>query len=160
MTRNGKATRTKAVAVVPEQSDDVTPDKKALFLSYLATKLTVTAACASTHISRETAYRWRRADASFKAEWDASIKEAIVVLEDSMYERALKTDTTAAIFMLKASDPKYRERVQIDSPDLMEALPILKQLTEALKAHNIKPSDIYQAMLNKLANEAANVAPK
>lgn len=80
-----------------------------------------------------TVYRWRAADASFAAAWDAALKIGITALEDEAHRRAFEgTDKpivhlgkvtghmkeysdTLAIFLLKAHAPeKYRERAQVD----------------------------------------------
>jgi hypothetical protein len=55
-------------------------------------------------------------DPAFKALIDAARLEACEGLEESVYDRAAKNDTTAAIFMLKAMKPEtYGDRLRVDA---------------------------------------------
>jgi hypothetical protein len=75
---------------------------------------TVTAACKVIGIGSSTAYDARARDRDFAKAWDEAEGETTKLLEETMYERALNGDTTAAIFILKARRPnKYRERVDV-----------------------------------------------
>lgn len=75
---------------------------------------TVGAACEVVGIGSSTAYDARARDRDFAKAWDEAEGETTKLLEETMYERALNGDTTAAIFILKARRPnKYRERVDV-----------------------------------------------
>lgn len=76
--------------------------------------------CAQAGISRATYYRWREADPAFAAEADDAIEYGTDVLEDVVFQRAVMTSDTLAIFLLKSRRPeKYREttRHEISGPD-------------------------------------------
>lgn len=75
---------------------------------------TATAACEVVGINRSTAYEARKKDPAFAKAWDALESETTKLLEETLYERALNGDTTAAIFMLKARRPSvYRESLNV-----------------------------------------------
>jgi hypothetical protein len=75
---------------------------------------TATAACEEVGIHRSTAYEHRKSDPEFAKAWDALESETTKLLEETLYERALNGDTTAAIFMLKARRPSvYRESLNV-----------------------------------------------
>lgn len=75
---------------------------------------TASAACEVVGINRSTAYEHRKRDAEFAKAWDALESETTKLLEETLYERALAGDTTAAIFMLKARRPAvYRESLNV-----------------------------------------------
>jgi hypothetical protein len=76
-----------------------------------------------------TMRRWRRDDSEFEEACTLARVSAKENLESSMYTRAMKGDTTAGIFMLKAMDPlKYRDRLAIDFNDPLAALAALTGL--------------------------------
>jgi predicted DNA-binding antitoxin AbrB/MazE fold protein len=75
---------------------------------------TATSACEVVGINRSTAYEARKKDPEFAKAWDALESETTKLLEETLYERALNGDTTAAIFMLKARRPAvYRESLNV-----------------------------------------------
>ena len=90
-----------------------TAEKKASFVAALARRGTVYHAAKSARIDRTTAYAWRARDAKFAKAWDSAIEDAVDCVETSLFERACKGDTTAAIFILKCRRPEvYRETVR------------------------------------------------
>ncbi len=90
-----------------------TANKKALFLERLKVVGVVTKACTAARINKATAYRWRTEDAKFLETWDSQMNSAAKILEDTMYQRGLKGDNTAAIFWLKGhARVKYCQRVE------------------------------------------------
>lgn len=88
-----------------------TAEKKAVFIAELRDRGTVYHAAKAAGIGRKTAYRWRDASPTFAAEWDDAKEDTVEILEDSMFQRAVKGDTVAGIFLLKAMRPdKYRDK--------------------------------------------------
>jgi hypothetical protein len=78
-----------------------TAEKKRAFLAAFATCGTIFHAAHAAEIDRVTVYRWRGADPEFVTAMDNARETSTDVLEDSLYQRAVKGDTTAAIFLLK-----------------------------------------------------------
>lgn len=92
-----------------------TVDKKGAFIEALRDELSIYAAAKVVGVGRATVYRWRDADPAFDAAIAASQADAIDTLEQSLFRRAKKSDTTAAIFLLKSWRPdKYRERTAVE----------------------------------------------
>ena len=75
---------------------------KPAFLTALAAWPDVSKACEAAGISRRTAYRERQADEDFALAWHDAINVSLDQVEAALIERALKSDTTAAIFLLKS----------------------------------------------------------
>ena len=65
-------------------------------------------------VSRWTAYRWRQEDLEFADQWDEALENAVDVVENSLYQKAVSGDTICMIFYLKAHRPIYRDRLNID----------------------------------------------
>ena len=105
------------------------PEKRAKFLQELAETCNVGESCSRVGIGRQTAYDWRDADPSFKADWDAALERGAIVLEDEAKRRAVqgveepvfhrgeicgkvrKYSDTLLIFLMKGAMPdKYKER--------------------------------------------------
>jgi hypothetical protein len=94
-----------------------TPQKKAAFLDALRERYSIYHAAKTVGVGRRTIYRWRDADPDFEAAMEDAKGDAVDALESSLYERAIKSDTVAAIFLLKGALPdKYRERREISGP--------------------------------------------
>jgi hypothetical protein len=90
---------------------------KEIFLRSLAIVPVIKVACMEAKISRKSAYKWREKDAQFKADWDDAREQGIDVLEANLFNRGVKTDTTAAIFLLKNLRPDvYRDRYEHSGP--------------------------------------------
>ena len=79
-----------------------TDEKRARFLAQLADGQSIGAACKAGGFVRDTAYRWRKEDPAFAAEWDAAIEQGTDELEDVAIKRARDGSDTLLIFMLKA----------------------------------------------------------
>lgn len=59
---------------------------------------------------------WRQTDAIFARAYNEALEYGTENLEEALYARGLNTDTTAAIFLLKARRPeKYRETVKVET---------------------------------------------
>lgn len=69
--------------------------------------LTTAAQCAG--ISRETLREWRGSDPAFLAACETAAAQARQRMSASLFNRALKGDTTAAIWWQKTRDPESRE---------------------------------------------------
>ena len=96
--------------MVDSSSTHSTSQKGQKALAALRQGLSIAAACRRAGIDRKTYYNWRKADPDFADAADAAIENGTDALEDALFRRAKKDDTTAAIFLLKARRPeKYRE---------------------------------------------------
>ena len=62
---------------------------KGRFLREFARSCSVSAACRAAGLSRRTVYRWRDADADFRARWDNAREGVVERLRDEVMERAL-----------------------------------------------------------------------
>lgn len=83
--------------------------QQAFLITYRLTA-SVTEGCRAAHISRQTAYVWRREDPEFAALWEEAQEIAVDDLEAAARQRALDGSDTLMIFLLKANRPdKYRE---------------------------------------------------
>lgn len=113
---------------------DETHAKKQAFLEAFGEHLTVTAAVKAVDgISRATAYRWKKEDATFREAWDELDSEITENLEREAYRRAVE-GTDKPVFhrgekvgdirqysdrllemLLRARAPeKYRDRISIE----------------------------------------------
>lgn len=109
-----------------------TEKTRALFIGTLADSGNVSRAAQAIGINRRTAYRWRRGDAEFRAEWDQAIETAVDALEEEARRRAIegieetqyyrgevsgivrKYSDALLILLLKAHRPdKFRDRAPI-----------------------------------------------
>lgn len=111
----------------------LTPEKLTAFLAALAETCNVGRACTAVGISRYTAYKWRKEQPEFAAEWDDAMRAGLLALEDEAHRRAFEGSDrpvffqgrqvsvvreysdTLAIFLLKAHNPeKYRENTRME----------------------------------------------
>lgn len=109
-----------------------TPEKDFAFLVTLAETGNVTRAAAAIGCGRSTVYEWREADEDFAKQWERAMRIATLGLEDEARRRAeegvdepvfyqgiecgtvRKYSDTLLIFLLKARDPKYREKTAME----------------------------------------------
>ena len=88
--------------------------QKKRFIETLAAQVTVSHAAQAAGVSRNTAYRWRQDDHEFASLWDEAHENAVDAVESVLYQSALRGNTLAIIFYLKAHRPIYRDRLNID----------------------------------------------
>lgn len=88
--------------------------QKKKFIETLEAQGTVLHAAKAAGVSRWTAYRWRKEDLEFADQWDEALENAVDVVENSLYQKAVNGDTICMIFYLKAHRPIYRDRLNID----------------------------------------------
>ena len=88
--------------------------QKKTFIETLEAQGTVLHAAKAAGVSRWTAYRWRQEDLDFADQWDEALENAVDVVENSLYQKAVSGDTICMIFYLKAHRPIYRDRLNID----------------------------------------------
>ena len=88
--------------------------QKRKFIETLEAQGTVLHAAKAAGVSRWTAYRWRQVDPEFDSRWDEALENAVDVVENSLYQKAVNGDTICMIFYLKAHRPIYRDRLNID----------------------------------------------
>ena len=81
--------------------------QKKRFIETLEAQSTVLHAAKAAGISRLTAYRWRKEDLDFADQWDEALENAVDVVENSLYQKAVSGDTICMIFYLKAHRPIY-----------------------------------------------------
>ena len=92
--------------------------QKRTFIETLEAQGTVLHAAKAAGVSRWTAYRWRQEDLEFSDQWDEALENAVDVVENSLYQKAMSGDTIYMIFYLKAHRPIYRDRLNIDIEQL------------------------------------------
>ena len=88
--------------------------QKKKFIETLEAQSTVLHAAKAAGVSRWTAYRWRHEDLDFAVQWDQALENAVDVVENSLYQKAVSGDTICMIFYLKAHRPIYRDKLNID----------------------------------------------
>lgn len=70
----------------------------------------ISLACKKLGLSGWLITRWEQEDQTFAEELEAAKEHSTQILEHAMYARAVRSDTPAAMFLLKARRPKvYRE---------------------------------------------------
>ncbi len=112
-----------------------TAKKRATFLRSLARYGNVTKAAAAARATRQTAYKWRDADATFAEKWDSIMEGLIDAAEAELYRRGVigvvkpvfqggekvgqvrEFSDTALIFLLKCNREKYRPVQRIAPTD-------------------------------------------
>jgi hypothetical protein len=134
----------------PRSEQDIrTPEKKESFLAALRLKGSVYHAAQTVKVGRGTVYAWRDADEEFAQAWDQALEDAYDALEESLYERGLKADTTAAIFILKGRRRKvfgdkqelsggltHQHSGSVDLKDVSDAdLKVLRRLAMSTNGH-------------------------
>lgn len=92
--------------------DNSTAAKKAAVLAARASRLTVTAAAATAGVDRTSVYVWRKNDPDFARALEEAKDEAIDALKENAYERAMKGNDILTMFIIKAHDPEYNDKVQ------------------------------------------------
>lgn len=106
-----------AAKTQPKRATRATPkrDWRPTFLEALAQHPDVSKACATAGINRTTAYRARQADEDFAIAWSDAHAKSLDELEAALFARAVDSDTTAAIFLLKSHRPDvYGDRQRIE----------------------------------------------
>jgi hypothetical protein len=148
------------------------------FLAALRRNGVITTACEAAGVGRTTVYDKRNADPVFAAAWDEALIEAADRIEAEVIRRAVdgydapvwykgelvgvnrEFSDQLAQFVLKGHKPeKYKERIQIDIPEINKALPILQELLEFLRSNDQDFTEAqrqFLAML-KAQKEAANL---
>lgn len=95
-------------------------DWRTRFLDALAQRPNVAWACQQADVSRNHAYRVKRADPGFSEAWDACLEAALDNLEEAMFAAGAAGDVKAAQLMLTAHRPIYRQRREIMINDLAQ----------------------------------------
>lgn len=121
-----------AESTVCGMATKLTPEKKIAFLAALAETGNVSRAATAIGMSRVAVYEWRDDDEEFAAAWERAKRVGMGLLEDEALRRAhdgtekpvfhqgLQCGTvreysdTLTIFLLKAHDPKYREKTGLE----------------------------------------------
>lgn len=108
------------------------PKVKRIFIEALTKAPNITRAAEAAGIDRDTAYRWRKEDEEFAAQWEQALNATLDNLEQLVYRRASigaeepvyykgevvghvrKPSDILAMFWLKAHRPElYRERYDV-----------------------------------------------
>lgn len=100
--------------------------KKDEFLDQLRKIPIILVACEKSALSRQSIYRWRSEDEVFAEEMDKAMKEGEDFIND-MSESQLLTmikekNWSAVSFWLRHRNPKFKERVEITTKAVSEAL--------------------------------------
>jgi len=98
------------------------------FLREFARTCSVSAACRATSLSRRTVYRWRDANADFRARWEAARARGVEHLRDKVMERAL----------VGADRPVWHDGRIVDQMSVPDNR-VLWKLLQALQAETYGP---------------------
>jgi hypothetical protein len=91
----------------------VSAARKQTFVEALVRGAAPEAAAKMISVDRATAYRWRAADESFAAEWQAATDRKVEAVETVLYRMAMEKDLGAICFFLKAHKPELYNRKTI-----------------------------------------------
>lgn len=106
--------RTKSTApTTPRRPSSRGTRWEARFLAHLERWGSVIRAARLAHVDRKTAYKRRATDPAFADAWDAARRLGIEALEDSVVDRARRSDRLA-LAILAAEKPDKYGRVRID----------------------------------------------
>jgi hypothetical protein len=93
----------------------LTPEKEAVVLDALREKPVYNAAARKARVTRQTLHNWRKADPGFAERCEQARADGFDAVEDALITRAVKDDTTAAIFMLKSWRPeRYGDKAKLE----------------------------------------------
>lgn len=125
------------------------------WLEIYAEKGTVTAACKAVRISRDTAYRARKADEEFAAAWDKEENAVTDLLEKTLVEVALdfshRGQVRALDIALKARRPAvYRESINVKHGGKVN-VEVEEGVNDAISG--------YLAEIQRLTERLADLAP-
>lgn len=144
----------------------LTPEKRNAFLGVLANTANVTKAAQSIEMARTYMYEVRAADPEFEKLWDEAVKMGTAALEDEATRRASegwdepvfyqgeqtglvrKFSDTLLIFLLKARDPKYRERVDLNHAGAGGGPLRLALLHTPMPADPVEAARVYSEMMS------------
>ena len=116
---DAKTPRPSNVEKAEEKKALTTRRKKKLFLEALSKRLlNVSAACKVVGISRNTVYRWRDEDDTFKKEWDNVCEEFYDNIETAMFSKATIAKDTTMLIWLSKTKMKHRGYVEKTETDL------------------------------------------
>ncbi len=109
----------KNVEIAEKKKALTTKQKKAAFLKALAPRLlNVTAACKVAMVSRNTVYRWKDEDDTFKKEWDTIEEEFKDNLETAMFNNAIVDKNPTMMIWLSKTKMKERGYIEKTETDL------------------------------------------
>jgi hypothetical protein len=123
--------------------DEVTVEKKRIFITELRRESTVFHAAQHARISRKTAYKWQELDPVFAEAWSDALEESVEVMEHSVYHRALNGDSLLTMFWLKRHRPEYRDKMTIDisavNEEIQERMRQMEAKGEMVNSRQIPP---------------------
>lgn len=118
-------------------------DWKPVFLSVLQTMPVIRVACQKAGISRSEAYRVRAIDTEFASQWAQALEDGVDMIEATLHARARKSDTTAAIFLLKNLRPEiYGENVNVNVSGTLS----VEEVRQARASLNAKLTQIVEVV--------------
>ncbi len=115
-------------AAMDMERTKLTPKRRKVFLEMLGAGLTIEKAAKAIGVTRETCYQWRRADASFREDWEAAIDISTDQVEAGLFQSARDGDVTAAIFLLRSRKP------EVYNPNLVIRRQMLQLALERARA--------------------------
>jgi hypothetical protein len=124
-------------------SPDGAGEWREVFLAALQTLPNVRTACRKAGISRALAYKERTRSSDFADQWSEALQDGIDVIEATLMARAMKSDTTAGIFLLKNLRPEiYGENVNLNVTGSLT----IEEVQRAQSSLNSKLDQITQAI--------------
>jgi hypothetical protein len=98
-------------------------------------------------ISRRTIFRWMADNSKFREEFVSAREAMVCAVEDTLFQKAIGGDVTAAIFMLKSWRPERYHRSPTPPPASADES---RQITIEV----IEPSGARQALIDRLNQQA------
>jgi hypothetical protein len=87
------------------------------FLATLRTTGNVYLSCRQAGITRKTAYLWKEKNTEFAKEWEATMEDAVDILEYSGWQRAKKISDGLMKFLLQAHRYGFKQQHELSGPD-------------------------------------------
>jgi hypothetical protein len=123
-------------------------EKMGIALNAYAKSLDIAAACKVAGVAYDTWYTWRHRHPQFKEMIEDVKRIAVPEVEDALFRSAKGGNVEAAKTILKAHDPKYRDKqvIEVVSPDVQ--LRLVKQAT--LLIEMIEDKELLMRIVAKL----------
>lgn len=175
MTKRKRATTKRQTPQKPTISRGHARAWRKTFLSVLGATSNVTAAAAAAHVDRKVVYMLRKSDPTFAEEWADALERAGDVLEAAAWKRGVKgvkrvvhsagkvvgyeieySDSLLQMLLKGHKPERYGDKLIVE---IKQALPVLNEIAELLRAENVDFSEAQRQFLEMLKAQkaAANI---
>jgi len=102
---------------MPKISKEIKEQKKEAFLESLEGGVSISDACKSANVSRNTIWEWRKKSKRFDNKVSSIIDSRTQSVEDALFASALKGNVIAQIFWLKnRAKDRWKDKFEYDIP--------------------------------------------